>query len=241
MDQNYFFIDGSALLSQVRTLWKNDPNFNWRRLDPLEFIKHLQYSLPELGSANYKRAEFYFPVGELNIDAFLLIPKITAPGLIRDVHFKYCGEKLPKSSAYEAWLETVPEQWKDRCVKSEKGVDIEICCDALRLASLGKMDRLFLFTNDRDFIPLCKTLKGFGVNVSLIHLSKFTNPNKLLIEECDSYDHINSSHFEAIFEAKASGSQAVENSGPVTVSTEPLPTIEFDHSEHSTPEVLPPF
>ena len=200
MDQNYYFIDGSSLLAQVRTLWKKEEIFNWRRLDTLQFIRFLTISFPDLGSATYKRAEFYFPIGEQNLETYLLMPKNTEPGLIRDVHFKYCGEKLDRSAAYETWLESVPLQWKDRCVKSEKGVDIEICCDALRLASLGKMDRLFLLTNDRDFIPLCKTLKDFGVNVSLIHLSKFTNPNKLLIEECDSYDLLRPELLEQIFE-----------------------------------------
>ncbi|MFA5128037.1 MAG: NYN domain-containing protein [Patescibacteria group bacterium] len=200
MEQNYYFIDGSSLIAQIRTLWKKDPKYNWRRLDPLKFIGQIVYSLPELGSANYKRAEFYFPKGEQNIDTYLLMPKNSTPGLVRDVHFKYCGEKLDRSSAYETWLDTVPPQWLDRCTKSEKGVDIEICCDALRLASFGKMDRLFLFTNDRDFVPLCKTLKDFGVNISLIHLSNFTNPNKLLLDECDSYDLLKQGQLELFFE-----------------------------------------
>lgn len=227
MDQNYYFIDGSALLAQIRTLWKKESIYNWRRLDPLKFIKHLVFSFPELGSANYKRAEFYFPVGEQNMETYLLMPKSTTPGLVRDVHFKNCGEKLDRSSAYEEWLETVPSQWKDRCVKSEKGVDIEICCDALRLASLGKMDRLFLLTNDRDFIPLCKTLKDFGVNISLIHLSKFTNPNKLLIDECDSYDLLRPEYLEQIFEPanqKITKQTDVTQTAPVSESTI-VPTI----------------
>lgn len=200
MDQNYYFIDGSALLAQIKTLWKKEVTFNWRRLNPLEFIRNLGLSFPELGSTNYKRAEFYFPTGELDLETYLLLPKSTMPGLVRDVHFKHCGEKLARSAQYEAWLETVPPQWKDHCVKSEKGVDIEICCDALRLASLGKMDRLFFLTNDRDYIPLCKTLKYFGVNISLIHLSKFTNPNKLLVDECDSYDLLSPGYLEQVFE-----------------------------------------
>lgn len=45
-----------------------------------------------------------------------------------------------------------------------------------------------------------ETLKDFGVNVSLIHLSKFTNPNKLLTDECDSYDLFKSEFLEEIFE-----------------------------------------
>lgn len=200
MDQNYYFIDGSALLAQIRKIWNSDESYKWRRLDPLKFIQHLSFGFPDLGSANYKRAEFYFPIGEPDLSTYLIVPETTTPGLVRDIHLKYCGEKLDRSSAYEKWLETVPPQWRDRCMKSEKGVDIEICCDALRLASLGKMDRLFFLTNDRDFTPLCKTLKDFGINVSLIHLSKFTKPNARLLEECDSYDVLNHEFLKNIFE-----------------------------------------
>jgi uncharacterized LabA/DUF88 family protein len=62
------------------------------------------------------------------------------------------------------------------------------------------MDRLFFFTNDRDYIPLCKTLKDFGVNVSLIHLSEFTRPNRILTQECDSYDLFPAIYLDEIFE-----------------------------------------
>jgi len=54
----------------------------------------------------------------------------------------------PVSPECAQWLETVPSEFRDRCTKSEKGVDIEICCDALKLAALGKLDRLALLTND---------------------------------------------------------------------------------------------
>ena len=222
MNQNYYFIDGSSLLAQIRSLWKNDPKFNWMRLDPVKFIQNLQFSFPELGSSNFKRAEFYFPAGEQNINTYLLMPDISKPGLIRDIHFKDCGEKLDRSSAYEKWLTSVPPQWQDRCVKSEKGVDIEICCDALRLASMGKMDRLFLLTNDRDFIPLCKTLKEFGVNISLIHLSSFTKPNQMLVKECDSYDLLRPERLAAVFENKKI---VPESKNPENIET---PTVSPD-------------
>lgn len=202
MENNYYFIDGSSLMAQIRTIWKKSPEYNWLRLDPVKLINQLQFLSPELGSSSFKRAQFYFPAGEQNIDTHLLMPDSTQPRLIRDIHFKYCGEKLDRSTAYEKWLESVPPQWLDRCVKSEKGIDIEICCDALRLASSGKMDRLFLLTNDRDFLPLFKVLKDFGVNISLIHLSNFTNPNKTLLDESDSYDILNPEHLRSIFEPK---------------------------------------
>jgi uncharacterized LabA/DUF88 family protein len=221
MNQNYFFIDGSALLAQIRSLWKKEKDFNVRRLDPLEFISLLSGSFRDLESESYKRAVFYFPLGEQDLATHLVMPNFLTPGLARDLNFKYCGEKLPKSIAYNNWIETVPPEWQDRCTKSEKGVDVEICCDALRLASLGKIDRLFLVTNDRDFIPLCKTLKDFGVNVSLIHLSGATNPNQALINECDSYDSLNMHQLENIFEK------------PVVTQETPSSTTK------ATPQILP--
>lgn len=45
-------------------------------------------------------------------------------------------------------------------------------------------------------------MKDFGVNISLLYLSKFSNPNKLLTDECDSYDLFKSEFLEEIFESK---------------------------------------
>src|SRR5262249_35716472 len=99
------------------------------------------------------------------------------------------------------WVEkNVPRKWWDRVSKSEKGVDIEICCDALRLVSVSKLDRLFLLTNDADFVPLCKTLKELGTNVSLIHLCEFQPPNKAFLDEVDSYDVVPVEILKTLFE-----------------------------------------
>jgi uncharacterized LabA/DUF88 family protein len=126
---------------------------------------------------------------------------------VRDVHFKYCGEKLKGTDAFKKFVkENVPEKWMHFVSKSEKGIDIEICCDALRLAAIGKIDRLFLLTNDSDFIPLCRTLKDFGVNVSLVHLSDIKPPNQSLLEHCDSYDVIKRESLNSIFTPQLSGS-----------------------------------
>lgn len=76
--------------------------------------------------------------------------------------------------------------------RSEKAVDTQICCDAIQLASLNKMARLFLYTNDTDFLPLIETLKVFGCNVSLIRLRN-KDTNKKLAEESDSYHVMNES------------------------------------------------
>jgi hypothetical protein len=93
----------------------------------------------------------------------------------------------------------VPTKFLNRFSKSEKGIDIEICCDAFRLAAASRLDRLFLFTNDDDFIPFCRTIKEYGTNVSIIHLSDTVNRNLSLLRESDSYDVIPQHHLQQMF------------------------------------------
>jgi uncharacterized LabA/DUF88 family protein len=97
-------------------------------------------------------------------------------------------EKLSRSTKFDEFLKKVPDEFLDRFQKSEKGVDIEICCDALQLAATGRLDRLFLLTNDSDFLPLCRKLKELGANVSLLRLSDSRPVNNELAQACDSYD-----------------------------------------------------
>jgi len=190
---NYLFFDGSALISQIRTLQENRGEFKNTRLDPLILVRLFVYTAPLNpligGSSNYKRAVFYFAEGDPLVDKYIAIPDRTIPSIVRDVEFKYCGRKLPHSTEYDEWLATVPPKFRDRCQKSEKGVDISICCDALGLAALKNLDRLALLTNDSDFIPLCEKLKAFGANISLLKLSSAGDVNKQLVEVCDSYQY----------------------------------------------------
>jgi len=201
MIPNYFFIDGSALTAQIRRLRKVDSTFNDRKLDPRHFVQHFAMHLTELQSNEYKRATFYFPRGdEVAVNDFLLMPDRKKPGAIRDIHFKFCGEKLKGSAEFNKFVEeNVPIKWQDRFTKSEKGIDIEICCDALKLASASRLERLFFLTNDDDFAPLCRTLREFGTNISLIHLAEIINPNESLLHETDSYDVIAPTALQTMF------------------------------------------
>jgi uncharacterized LabA/DUF88 family protein len=198
---NYFFIDGSALTSHIRQLRKADPSFRNRRLCPKQFIAYFQMALWELGSREYKRATFYFPVGdEAAIEDYLVIPDRKKPAEIRDLNFKFCGQKLKKSAEFNAFVETsVPGKFKDRFNKSEKGIDIEICCDAFKLASASRLERLFLLTNDDDFVPFCRAIKEFGANISIIHLSDVVTKNVSLLHEADSYDVVPMYNLQRMF------------------------------------------
>jgi uncharacterized LabA/DUF88 family protein len=201
MLNNYFFIDGSALMAQVRQLWRGMPLYDKKRLCLNEFIKYQIGALGELHGRVYKRATFYFARGDdNNISEFLILPEYKIPGLKKDLHFKYCGSKLKKSAEFDRFVQdSVPEKFQNRFSKSEKGVDIEMCCDALRLASANRIDRLFILTNDSDFVPLCRTIKEFGSNISMLYLSRFTPPNSELLEETDTYDTVPDDRLSSMF------------------------------------------
>jgi|SRR6266852_1212576 len=201
MNANYFFIDGSALTAQIRQLQRAEPTYRERKLCPREFLTHFMMSLQHLHGGSYKRATVYFPQGdEAAVGEYLRMPDHQHPGEIRDLHFKFCGQKLKKSAEFDKFVEeSVPSKFQSRFAKSEKGIDIEMCCDALRLASAARLERLFLLTNDGDFIPLCRTLKEFGSNISILHLSAATAPNAELLREADSYDVVSTNALNAMF------------------------------------------
>ena len=200
MANNYFFIDGSALTSEIRILQRRNPSFRKRRLIADQLLKYYCNALQELGTHEFKRATFYFAKGdEVAIEEWVVVPDFHRPGAVRDIHFKYSGHKLKKSASFAEFASTVPPEFQDRFSKSEKGVDVELCCDALKLASASRMDRLFLMTNDDDFLPLCRTLKEFGANVSLIHLHDLISPNLSLIAGTNSYDVVPTEFLDVIF------------------------------------------
>ncbi|UNC15904.1 NYN domain-containing protein [Acidiphilium multivorum] len=201
MDANYFFIDGSALMAQIRQLQRAEPTYRNRKLCVREFMQYQMHALPELHNHSYKRATFYFANGDdANINEYLLLPDHRIPGTIRDIQLKYCGHKLKKSAEFDKFVEeNVPPKFHDRFSKSEKGIDIEMCCDALRLASANRLNRLFILTNDSDFIPLCRTIKEFGTNISILHLSCSNPPNTELLREADTYDVVSPNGLNRMF------------------------------------------
>jgi uncharacterized LabA/DUF88 family protein len=237
---NYFFVDGSALTAQIRQLWRAQPIFNGRKLCALTFSRHFMAAYHELHGYEYKRITFYFPKGdETAIEDFIIVPDYKQPGNIRDIHFKFCGQKLKKSAEFEQFVEgSVPLKFRDRFAKSEKGIDIEMCCDALKLASASRLERLFLLSNDGDFIPFCRTLKEFGANISIIHLSQAVTPNGELLREADSYDVVPLNALHNMFLPVP-----IEAEGEVAVAEGPLPSSEKPDDTggaRSDPPIPPP-
>ena len=55
----------------------------------------------------------------------------------------------------------------------QKGVDILLAIDLVRLSSKGQIQKAFLIAGDGDFVPVVKTAKDEGVSVKLYHSGAF--------------------------------------------------------------------
>jgi uncharacterized LabA/DUF88 family protein len=187
---NYLFFDGSSLIFQIRHLQNARGVFKGHKLDTNSLVRIFATNpwMRDVMGEGYRRAVFYFAKEDKQVEQYLTLPDFTTANTVRDIEIRPCGGKLPRSTKFDEFLKKVPDEFLDRFQKSEKGVDIEICCDALQLAATGRLDRLFLLTNDSDFLPLCRKLKELGANVSLLRLSDSRPVNKELAQACDSYD-----------------------------------------------------
>jgi len=188
-ENNYFFVDGSSLIMDIVDIKKANRELESKKLDIGKFAKKFTgLELASLHSGVYKRFVLYFVIHENRIDDNMIIPIFHEPDHVEDLQIKYCGKMIRGGSNINSWItrNRPPNYILERLNKSEKAVDTQICCDALQLASYGRLDRLFIYTNDYDFVPLCCTLKTLGANISLFRLQK-KKINKDLAKECDSF------------------------------------------------------
>lgn len=138
-----------------------------------------------------RRFVFYFVEGDdARLEKELDIPDPAEPDIAIDLQIKRCGKRLVPLEKPRKWAEEndAPQYVMDCLYRSEKAVDTQICCDAFELAVHGKLDRLFLYSNDSDFVPLCKALQRMGTNVHIVRLSatlKGRGINKELADAAD--------------------------------------------------------
>jgi uncharacterized LabA/DUF88 family protein len=200
-ENNYLFVDGSSLITDVIAIKKSEKELMFKKLDIIMFSKYFcGEALESLHSGIYKRFVVYFVNLEDRINDNIIIPPFNVPGEVEDIQIKYCGKRIKGGSAIDKWISehNPPDNVLERLNKSEKAVDTQLCCDALQLASYGRLDRLFIYTNDYDFVPLCQTLKSMGANISLFRLQNRTI-NKDLVEECDSFSVVPADTLKTLF------------------------------------------
>jgi len=199
--KNYLFVDGSSFIADVIAIKKSEKELASKKLDIIKFCRsftgrRLEAFLP----GGYKRFVVYFVLHENRIGDNIIIPPFHKPEAVEDLQIKYCGKRIRGGSAIDSWISkhSPPNSVLERLNKSEKAVDTQICCDALQLASYGGLDRLFIYTNDYDFVPLCQTLKSMGSNISLFRLQE-KKINKDLVQECDSFSVVPVDELSSLF------------------------------------------
>ena len=200
-ENNYFFVDGSSLITDVLAIKKSEKELASKKLDINKFFgMFFGERLISLHSGHCRRFVVYLVIHENRIDDNIIIPPFSTPGEVEDLQIKYCGKRIQGGSAINSWISrhSPPNHVLERLNKSEKAVDTQICCDALQLASYGRLDRLFIYTNDYDFVPLCQTLKSMGSNVSLFRLQE-KRINKDLVQECDSFSVVPVDQLSSLF------------------------------------------
>ncbi len=185
----YFFVDGACLLGDIARLKKSNNTLTNKKLCLKSFYQHFGYeNYTQFTGGGYKRFTVYFVNSEKRVKEQLLVPDFRVPNVVEDFHIKYCGKKITKSKRVDDWLtkNSPPQYMLYRFNKSGKAVDAEICCYALQLAANNKIDRLFLYTNDYDFMPLFDVLKSLGININMFRLTSDLI-NVELVENSDSF------------------------------------------------------
>lgn len=189
MDNNYFFVDGSALLGDIRRTRTDLGIDAGAKLNLKNFAAFFAgHQFQAFLGDGYRRFVFYFVQDDERLRSFVQIPDFSRPGEVSDLRIEYCGKRIRQFEQAKRWLEdnSAPESVSECLYRSEKAVDTQICCDALQLAGTGKLDRLFLYTNDYDFVPLCRSLRQLGANVNLFRL-RGIEVNMALVSECDAF------------------------------------------------------
>jgi uncharacterized LabA/DUF88 family protein len=101
---------------------------------------------------------------------------------------KECGHNLKGAKTIpEAELSKLSEEYRDIYPRGEKGVDMELACDALTLAANGAAQCFVFMINDRDFVPLLQAIQRFGANTYIAGLDIRQKVQDSLLSLADRY------------------------------------------------------
>lgn len=80
---------------------------------------------------------------------------------------------LDRFKVREGRLQKIGDDFK------QKGVDIKLAVDAVKLSSTGKIDRAIFVTGDSDFVPVVEGIEGTGVTTTLCYDPSLSIHNSL--------------------------------------------------------------
>lgn len=183
-NKGYFIIDGSHLFASIFDLQRKLPKYKGKKLNVSRFSEALvrKWSL-NIGATI--RCILYVKKGERRVQELLHTGDISKPGVKSHWRIKECGQSIP--SIPDSELQKISQKYRDHFLRAEKGVDIQLACDSLLLASNSRASNFVFLLNDRDYIPLFEALHGLGSNIYLTELSEKIKTQKSLIELADMY------------------------------------------------------
>lgn len=183
-NKGYFIIDGSHLFASIYDIQRKQSKYSDKKLDLSEFYLAL---LRKWGIEMIKpiRCIIYVKKDEQRVSDMLHTGDISKPGVKNRWRIKECGQSISSIPATE--LHKISQKYRDHFMRAEKGVDIQLACDSLLLASNNKASNFVFLLNDRDYIPLFEALHGLGSNIYLTALSEKIKIQASLIELADRY------------------------------------------------------
>ncbi|TAH33194.1 NYN domain-containing protein [Candidatus Saccharibacteria bacterium] len=184
-DVGYFYVDGSFLFASIERVKRAHTELKDSKLN----ISELSGELSQLFNSNISqsiRVNFYFRKADPRIKTMLTIPSIhNAPGHWRIIE---CGTNLKGQKILPSEvIDTLPAEYRDTFPRAEKGVDMELACDALLLAAGGKVNSFVFVINDRDYIPLLQSIQRLGANTYIAGLDIRQKVQDDLLKFADRY------------------------------------------------------
>jgi uncharacterized LabA/DUF88 family protein len=207
-NRGYFIIDGSHLLMAIRKIWIDRPEFKGRKLNVGKLATEMIWLWGQYVKSSV-RVIFYFKKDDHRIDELLEIPKSFEPGKQDHWQIKKCG--ISFSSLPQEEILKLDEQYHDLIPRGEKGLDIKLACDALKLVMFGKADNLVFLVNDRDYIPLIESIQELGANTYLTALDSIRPVQKQLSEHFDMFLTLDSRLGSMFEELQVPSATAVED------------------------------
>lgn len=183
-ERGYFFIDGSHLFASIFEIWRKKRTFKDKKIN----INNLTEALKRKWSIHTGiiiRVVYYFKKQDDRIKKMLIIPRTDIAGEKNHWQIKECGESL--KTIPEKELAKISPKYRDHFIRAEKGLDIKLTCDALKLVSTGRASNIIFLVNDRDYFPLFETIQELGGNVYLTALDSSQNIQKGLANLADRY------------------------------------------------------
>lgn len=185
VERGIFVVDGSHLFASIRKVHDDHKELSGLKLkvDVLTQVIHQFWTRGYTGPSI--RTTYYFKKGDKRIGSLLEVPVASTPGNQSHWQINECAEAV--SRIPESEINKLDPKYRDQVHRAEKGLDMELACDVMQLVAGGRVDSVVFMVNDRDYIPLFRTLQRMGANTYLFGLDSKQPIQRELVKLADHY------------------------------------------------------